>query len=503
MNWQNIIKTLKADGYEGASNDLDAVKAYVADGNIELEDSKGNGVDFDASYAAAYPPARKLNTAKAESEAEFNARVRAEAERINKESDEITGKARRAGAGTASEISVGKDRFEDDRKGGFPTFGHFLAEIIKSPTTNMNGSAIVHPREGTRLAKWNKSFNQRMRAETEEGYQSGVISEAVYKATLSTYSNETTGADGGVAVPPEYRDGVMNRVENEDSLAARCDRNPISGNSISLNIDVTTPWQSSGGIQCNWVGEATTLTQSKLALQQRDYRLRKVCALVPMTEELAQDAAFLGSYITKKAGDKIGFAVDNAILHGDGVTQPTGVVGHNGTVSVAKETSQTALSIKGNNIMKMWMAAEPSARNRAVWVINPDCQVWLQKLSLVGLKDSTATAQAWGQFLFLPSGGLTQRPFDTLMGRPIIYHQAAKTSGTVGDITLFCGDEYLLLNKASGLQSDSSIHLWFDQAVNALRFMYRIEGQPKWPTTISALNGSQTYGAFVTLATRS
>jgi HK97 family phage major capsid protein len=294
----------------------------------------------------------------------------------------------------------------------------------------------------------------------------------------------------------------MNRVSAEDSIASRCAKATLSGNSVSINIDPTTPWQSSGGIQVNWVGEASTFTQSKLALQQRDFRLRKVVALVPMTEELSQDAAFLSTHIVNKAGDKIGFAVDNAIMNGNGVTQPTGVVGHAGTVSVTKETSQKSTSLVGNNVIKMWMACEPKVRSKAFWVINPDAQVWLQKMSITGLKDSTATAQAWGQFLFMPAGGLSQSPFDTLFGRPILYHQAAQTVGTVGDITLFSGSEYLICTKATGVQVDSSIHLWFDQAVNALRVLYRVEGQPMWPNTISALNGSQTYGAFVTCATR-
>lgn len=502
MNWQTLIKKLKEEGYTGADGDLAAVKSFVDSNLLEFE-VEGKTINLDELFAKSHPAKKKIDVSSDVSKARI-AELEERAAVLEQENDLLGGKNvnKQAKNPASHDVKVGKDRFEDDRKGGFPTFGHFLAEVIKSPTQVMNDSAIVNPREGSRLAKWTKSYNDRVRAETHDAYKSGVIGEMAYKAALSTFSNETTGADGGVAVPPEFRDGVMNRVEAEDSIAALCDRNPISGNSISLNIDDTTPWQTSGGIQVAWTGEATAIGQSKLALKQRDYRLRKVCALVPMTEELSQDAAFLGSYVTKKTGDKLGFAVDNAILHGDGVTQPTGVVGHAGTVSVAKETSQVAGSIKGNNVIKMWMSCEPKARARAVWIANPDTQVWLQKLSLTGVKDSTATAQAWGQFLFLPAGGLTQRPNDTLFGRPIIYHQAAKTSGTVGDLTLFCGDEYLLLNKASGIQMDSSIHLWFDQAVNALRFMYRVEGQPKWPTTIAALNGSQTYGAFVTAATR-
>lgn len=496
--WKKLLEKLKAKGYKGQDNDLDAVRAFMADnniGSITINKATNEKLDLAKAHAEAYPPVEDLDMS-------FEAEVVRAAAALVKESDEITGKARTAAAVIASDIRVGKDRFEDDRKGGFPTFGHFLAEIIKSPTTNMNDTAIVHPREGSRLAKWTKYHNQRMRAETDEQFRAGVIGEGTYKATISTYSNETAGADGGVAVPPEFREGVMNRVQNEASIAARCAPATLSGNSVSINIDPTTPWQSSGGIQVNWVGEASTFTQSKLALQQRDFRLRKVVALVPMTEELSQDAAFLSSHIMRKAGDKIGFAVDNAILNGNGVTQPTGVVGHAGTVSVAKETSQLATSLKGNNVLKMWMACDPSVRSNAVWIVNPDAQVWLQKLSITGVKDSTTTAQNWGQFLFMPAGGVSQRPFDTLFGRPIIYHQAAQTVGTVGDIVLFCGSEYLLCTKAAGIQAETSIHLWFDQAVNALRFLYRVEGQPMWPNTISALNGSGTYGAFVTCATR-
>ena len=46
------------------------------------------------------------------------------------------------------------------------------------------------------------------------------------------------------------------------------------------------------------------------------------------------------------------------------------------------------------------------------------------------------------------------------------------------------------LTKAGGIQSDTSIHLFFDQALTAFRFIFRVNGQPAWSSTITRQNGS-------------
>jgi len=502
MNWAKFLERLKTLGYRGDGEKFDEVQTWLKENGHDWEEIsvKGEVIALKTLYDSRR--GAKVDVTKEAADAEFEAKVEARVK-------DVIGRIQGAGllpkidaagleqrkAATEIEIKVGQDRVLADPKGGFPSFGRFIQAVYQTGGT---GDRAFDPAPDSLLARWTQAHSAAVNAEAEYAFKAGLIT----KATLSTYSGENVGADGGFAVPPEFRTGIMKRIGGEQSIMALCDRSTLSGNSLTAAIDDTTPWQSTGGVLVYWLGEATAITQSKLALKDRNFRLRKVAALVPLSDELAQDAAFIESYIARVAGDKLGFEVDNAILNGNGVTRPTGVVGHAGTIDVGKESGQDAATIVARNIQKMWMRCLPQSRRTATWIANPDTQVELQRMFVQGVTDA-GTNVAAGSLVYLPANGLVGQPNDTLMGRPIIYHQAAKTLGTTGDIILFDGQSYIVLTKAAGIETASSIHLWFDQAVSALRFLFRVEGQPWWPTTIDALNGSTTYASFVTLATRS
>jgi HK97 family phage major capsid protein len=78
----------------------------------------------------------------------------------------------------------------------------------------------------------------------------------VRNAAASTYGAEGTGADGGFAVPPEWRAEIMANVDAEDGLLSRTDVQSISSNSITYPVDESPAWASSGGIRAYWDGEA-------------------------------------------------------------------------------------------------------------------------------------------------------------------------------------------------------------------------------------------------------
>jgi HK97 family phage major capsid protein len=88
------------------------------------------------------------------------------------------------------------------------------------------------------------------------------------------------------------------------------------------------------------------------------------------------------------------------------------------------------------------------------------------------------------------------------MGRPVIPVEACKTLGDKGDIILGDLSKYLTLVKTGGIRADVSIHLWFDYATTAFRFIFRVAGQPHFSSTITPQNGTATRGHFVALAER-
>jgi HK97 family phage major capsid protein len=310
----------------------------------------------------------------------------------------------------------------------------------------------------------------------------------------TTYGQEGVGADGGFAVPPDFRTAIIQKVMGEESLLSRTDQQTSSSNSITFPADETTDWQESGGIQAYWENEAGQKQQSKPALTEKTVRLNKLIALVPMTDELLEDASAMAGYVGKKAPSKMNFKVNNAILNGTGVGQPLGILNSAGTVEVAAESGQAADTVLAENIVNMWARLTPSAKRNATWIMNSDLDTQLPFLKFPG-----STTQPVP--LFMPPSGLASAPFGTLMGRPIIQSEAVPALGDRGDIIVGDLSAYLSAVKTGGVKSDVSIHVWFDYDITAFRFVLRVGGQPWWNSAIASLNGNSK-GFFVTLGAR-
>lgn len=321
-------------------------------------------------------------------------------------------------------------------------------------------------------------------------------------ASLSTYGSEDLGADGGFAVPPEWRTQIMTLVNGEDSLLSRTDQQTISGNSITFPVDESTPWATTGGIQAYWGKEAAAMTQSKPALQPVTMRLDKLFALVPVTDELLEDAPAMSSYVTAKAGQKLNFKLNDAIVNGDGAGMPLGLINAPCTVTVAKEGSQAADTLVAQNVLKMWSRMPAANRNRAFWLINQDIEPQLMNLNIT-FRDIVGSAGiAAGAAAYLPPGGLSGSPYATLMGRPILATEACPTVGDKGDIVFADLGAYLTAVKGGGVRSDVSMHLWFDQGATAFRFTMRVAGKPWLSAPIARKSGSNTLSTVVVLEAR-
>jgi len=104
--------------------------------------------------------------------------------------------------------------------------------------------------------------------------------------------------------------------------------------------------------------------------------------------------------------------------------------------------------------------------------------------------------------VYLPPGGLLDKPFGTLLGRPVMVSEDCAALGTEGDIILWDPKEYLLATKTgpTAMRTDVSMHVYFEQDLSAMRFVQRIGGQPWWTAAFSRKNGSSKSSPIVTLS---
>jgi HK97 family phage major capsid protein len=337
---------------------------------------------------------------------------------------------------------------------------------------------------------------------TEAEYFAAVLKSSARQAAIdprlianapTSYGQESVGADGGFAVPPDFRSNIVKRVMGEDSLLARTDQMTTSSNAITVPTDETTPWQSTGGVQAYWENEGGQKTQSKPQLREVTVKANKIIALVPMTDELLQDAPAMASYVNSKAPEKIDFKINDSILNGTGVGQPLGYMNSGSLITVTPESGQAADSLVFQNVVQMYTRMTPEGKRRAVWVVNSDIEAQLMSMQFPG----TGTAVP----VYLPPGGLSAQPYGTLMGRPVISTEAAAALGDLGDISFVDFTQYMSVIKAGGVRQDVSIHLFFDYDLTAFRFVLRVGGQPWWNTAITRLNGTSR-SPFVTLGAR-
>ncbi len=314
-----------------------------------------------------------------------------------------------------------------------------------------------------------------------------------FKNVASTYSSESDGPSGGYAVPPEFRTAIWEKVTGEDSLLSRTNQLVTGTNSMTMPKDETTPWDTDNGIQAYWENEAGQVTQSKIKLEMETQRLNKLMALVPVSEELLDDAVGLDSYLRSRAPEKMNSKINTAIVRGNGVGKPLGILKSSSLITISKEGGQAAGTIVFENISKMWARMYAASRRNAVWLINQDIEPQLDELAFPG--DNRQQ--------YLPANGISGSPLAFLKGRPVVPVEPCSTLGTFGDIILVDLSQYETMTKGEQIRTDVSMHLFFDQGLEAFRFTFRVTGKPKWGEVIQPENGSNTRSWAIALETRS
>jgi HK97 family phage major capsid protein len=299
----------------------------------------------------------------------------------------------------------------------------------------------------------------------------------------------------GFAVPMEVAPGIERTMYENGDILARCDVRTISGNSIAYNVfDETSRADGSrqGGILGYWVDEGTAPTLSNTKLARIEMKLRKVGALGAMTDELLSDAVALGGELDGAFSRELIFQTENKIYRGNGASAPLGFLNAPCLVSVSKETGQSAATIVGANVTKMWMRMPAGSHRNAVWLANVDTlqqfAELIQPIGTSGIRYPYAT---------VTDGGVI-----SLWGRPVLFVEYAETVGTVGDIALVDLSQYRVIRKG-GVEQASSMHVYFAQGEQAFRAFYRVDGQAVPRAAITPFKGTNTLSPFVVLATRS
>lgn len=384
------------------------------------------------------------------------------------------------------------DKYEEEIRAWDESIGRAEKLLAIEPEDRSTEKPEVKPTPAKDNEKRFASFGEQLMAAYRAAMPGGKVDERLSTRAASGL-NETTPSDGGFLVQQDFVTELLKRTYETGILASKVKKIPISTNANGMKInaideDSRANGSRWGGVQTYWEGEADELTASKPKFRQMELSLKKLTGLCYATDELLQDAAALEAVIRQAFAEEFGFKIDDAILSGSGEGEPLGILNSGAIVTVAKEASQTD-TITVENLIKMWNRLWSRSRANAVWYINQELEPYLYTLK-IGDKP-----------VYIPAGGLSEKPYGTLFGRPVVPIEQCSAAGEVGDIILADIGQYLLIDKG-GVKSASSIHVRFLYDENVFRFIYRVDGKPIWTKPLTPYKGSATVSPFVTLAKR-
>ena len=352
---------------------------------------------------------------------------------------------------------------ESDPKHGFKSVGEFLKTVrhAQNPGSSIDDRLLI-------------------------GMNRGAVAPA-------SFGSEGAAQDGGFLVPPQFAQEIFQLSLGEDSLLPMTDNVEITGNTMAFPKDETTPW-GTNGIRAYWQGEAASAVGTKPVLGLSTLRLKKLMALVPVTDELLDDTNALSTYLPDKIATSIRWKTNESILFGSGTGLPVGCMTNATTVTVAKESGQTTQTLLAQNLAKMISRLPPGSFGKAVWIVNND------------ILPAPFTRTLGNSPIYLPPGmnpgGSPGSPAGTLLGGPGLGPPHANSFSAAGDVLLADLSYYQTITKAGGMQTATSMHLYFDADLTAFRTTFRMDGQSKIAAPISPAKGSTTMSPFVQLGAR-
>ena len=357
-----------------------------------------------------------------------------------------------------------EEKIVADPMGGFKRAGHFYSDVIKA--------CVPGGRESETLKSWNDSVRK-----------------------TAGYMEEGDMAQGGYTVPVQVSNAIIEKSLETSIVRPRASIQPMTSNRLEIPADVDANHSTNyfGGITIYRTGEGKQKTAANPTFEKIALTLHKLTGLCYVSDELLADSVVaLEAYLTRKFGQAISFVEDDDFLNGTGVNMANGAFSSTNPslVTVTAVTGQGAATIIAENIAGMWARLYPAGHGKAVWVANIETFPQLFGMALA--------VGAGGIPVWMPAGGISGKPYETLMGAPLIYSEKMQALGTAGDIGLADFSQYLIGEKG-GLQIASSIHIRFDYDETAFRFVLRYDGAPSWTSTLTPKRGSATLSPFVVL----
>lgn len=315
----------------------------------------------------------------------------------------------------------------------------------------------------------------------------------------------STGTNGGFLLSTELAASVWDKARSQDGPLARCLYLRTSRNSFRLPaIDETSRADGVryGGVKHLWEGDddaSLDPADGQPALAEVEFKPQRVVVYSRASNDLLDDADLAEDVLSYTCTQEIRFAVVDAMINGDGINRPLGVVNAPSTITVTRSGSN---DVAVADVDGMWSRLWGFCRRNAVWLASDDT---LLKI------DAAATTGGWPASTYLPQG-VGGNPYPLLKGRPLLPCEQCAALGSPGDLILGDWSQYGLVVRSIGgspelgmsyglpIEYLASGHRYFDTDESAFRWKLRVDGKPLWKQPVTIADGAKTAGPFCILS---
>lgn len=384
----------------------------------------------------------------------------------------------------AAELGISESQVVADAKRGI-----LKPDNVLSPREVTEES--VRRRLQSNHARWGEFAQTLARADKWGQANAGDLGR-FYAAGAVTFSVEHTGTDGGFLVPPDFRDAALTPfADGQFNLPALCMPITTTSNTFSAAIDRRPFHDETGGVRAYLVGEGEAIPQSKPLFEATQAKMGKLAVIIPVSDELLEDAPSLGAYLMTTAQGALVYVATKAIIQGH-LGLALGVLSSPALITVSADAGpQTADTITVTNVAAALSRIAAESLPTTVALAHPDAHEWLLKLAM----GSNPVPN-----LYTPADALA--PAGRIAGRPLIVTEACSRLGDVGDLIFMDPKQYMVVTKDPQSRATTSMHMWFDQSITAFKVVMRFAGQPTWAAPVQSRESSNYRSPFTAIAAR-
>jgi HK97 family phage major capsid protein len=232
-----------------------------------------------------------------------------------------------------------------------------------------------------------------------------------------------------------------------------------------------------GGVEVTWIDEGKTKPKTDLTFDGLKLTPKEVAAHVVVTDKLLRNAPAIEVVLNQMLAKALAAAIDDSFMNDVG--SPTPILGHEGTVVVARDTAGEISYTDLCSIYSQFLGES------GVWV----CAVTALP-SLMQMEDTA------GHLIWQANAAVS--PTGTVLGDPLLKSQRQPTLGEEGDIGLYDFSQYIV-KEGYGLFIGKSEHVYYTTNKTVVKIFELIDGSPWMSGPLTLEDDTTEASPFVVL----